>query len=76
MTETLTPTIEFTDPRPIEHFDPPGLGITPAEQLDRIRVQAPEFKAWLKATGMPLPSSALAPGANERSVPACGPRSD
>ena len=52
MTETLTPTIEFTDPRPIEHFDPPGLGITPAEQLDRIRVQAPEFKAWLKATGM------------------------
>ena len=38
MTETLTPTIELTDPRPIEHFDPPGLGITPAEQPDRIRV--------------------------------------
>jgi hypothetical protein len=52
MTETLTPTIELTDPRPIEHFDPPGLGITPAEQPDRIRVQAPEFKGWLEATGV------------------------
>jgi hypothetical protein len=55
MTETLTPTIEtgsFVDPKPIEHFDPPGLGITPAEQLARIRSQAPEFKAWLRATGV------------------------
>jgi hypothetical protein len=54
MTETLTPTTEpgtFVDPKPIEHFDPPGLRITPAEQLERIRVQAPEFKAWLRATG-------------------------
>jgi hypothetical protein len=55
MTETLTPTIDsgtLADPRPIEHFDPPGLGSTPAEQLDRIRVQAPGFKDWLKATGV------------------------
>src|SRR5438105_15466682 len=53
MTETLTRTIEpgtFADPKPIEHFDPPGLRITPAEQLERIRVQAPEVKAWLRAT--------------------------
>jgi hypothetical protein len=54
MTETLIPTTEagaFADLKPIEHFDPPGLAITPAEQLARIRVQAPEFKNWLKGTG-------------------------
>jgi hypothetical protein len=55
MTQTLTPPIEsrtFVEPRPIEHFDPPGLRITPAEQLERIRARAPEFKAWLRATGV------------------------
>ncbi len=54
MTETLTPTRApggLTELRPIEHFDPPGLGITPAEQLARIRTQAPAFKSWLQATG-------------------------
>lgn len=36
---------------PIEHFDPPGLSVTPAESLERIRVQAPQFRDWFRTTG-------------------------
>ena len=51
MTETLTPVAAPSGPRLIEHFDPPGLAITPGEQLERIREQAPAFREWFRATG-------------------------
>jgi hypothetical protein len=56
MTTTLVPPDIHTHspreaPRPIDHFDPPGLQRTPAEALERIRVQAPEFQEWFRTTG-------------------------
>jgi hypothetical protein len=51
MTETLTPVAAPPGPRLIEHFDPPGLAITPGEQLERIREQALAFREWFRATG-------------------------
>ena len=38
-------------PRAIDAFDPPTLETTPAEQLRRIRGQAPEFREWFRGTG-------------------------
>lgn len=37
--------------RRIDHFEAPSLEVTPAEQLRRIRRQAPEFREWLRHTG-------------------------
>jgi len=51
-TPPATPaTPDLAAPRPIEHFEEPSLGITPAEQLRRIREQAPRFREWLRGTG-------------------------
>ena len=36
---------------PVEHFEGPGLERTPAEQLRRIREQAPAFQEWFRSTG-------------------------
>src|SRR5918998_1223713 len=36
---------------PVDHFEAPGLEQTPAEQLRRIREQAPAFKEWFRSTG-------------------------
>ncbi|HEV3124785.1 MAG TPA: hypothetical protein VG266_09435, partial [Candidatus Dormibacteraeota bacterium] len=56
MTTTLAPPDVRTAPhpaapRPIDLFDPPGLERTPADALERIRVQAPEFQKWFRTTG-------------------------
>jgi hypothetical protein len=56
VTATLTPPVspalpQAPAPRRIEHFDEPSLDVTPAEQLRRIREQAPRFREWLRRTG-------------------------
>lgn len=38
-------------PTAIEIFDPPSLDVSPAEQLRRIKTQAPEFKKFLHDSG-------------------------
>ena len=48
MASTLAPTTTFAA---IDAFDPPTLETTPAEQLRRIRSQAPEFRDWFRRTG-------------------------
>src|SRR5258708_6374382 len=53
MTTTVAPpaTPALDAPRRIEHFEAPALGVTPAEQLRRIREQAPVFREWLRPSG-------------------------
>lgn len=38
-------------PARIDHFEAPGLDVTPAAQLRAIRKQAPAFKEWFRSTG-------------------------
>lgn len=47
-TMTSTQIAPFT---PIDHFEGPDLGSTPAAQLRRIRAEAPMFADWFRATG-------------------------
>jgi hypothetical protein len=47
----MTTTLPTSALRQIDHFDPPSLGVTPAEQLRAIRERAPEFREWLRSTG-------------------------
>jgi glyoxylase-like metal-dependent hydrolase (beta-lactamase superfamily II) len=53
MTATLAPPPApgLAAPRRIEHFEAPSLDATPAEQLRRIREQAPAFREWLRRSG-------------------------
>jgi glyoxylase-like metal-dependent hydrolase (beta-lactamase superfamily II) len=39
------------EPTRIDHFDPPSLDVTPADELRLIRERAPRFASWLKQTG-------------------------
>ncbi|HEV2757705.1 MAG TPA: hypothetical protein VG318_18240 [Actinomycetota bacterium] len=47
----MNPTLTTPLLRPVEHFDAPSLGTTPAEQLRAVRTRAPEFKEWFRSTG-------------------------
>jgi len=53
MTTTVAPPAPpvLDAPRRIEHFEAASLDITPAEQLRRIRQQAPVFREWLRRSG-------------------------